>query len=79
MYNHMDDLPSLQGEPPPILPACAPDLRPDRWSYTDLAIQPPWEDELDTLDFYHATSGGEAAVARMRRDDAARPRAAVAG
>jgi hypothetical protein len=47
---------------------------PDRWSYTDLAIAPPREDELDTLDLYQATSGGEAAVARVRRDDAARAR-----
>ena len=49
---------------------------PDRWSYTDLAIAPPRDDELDTLDLYHATSGGEAAVARVRRDDAARGRTA---
>ena len=37
---------------------------PDRWTYSDLAIAPPQDDELDTLDLYHATSGGEAAVAR---------------
>ena len=59
---------------------------PDRWTYSDLAISPPREDELDTLDLYHATSGGEAALARKRRHDAirdrataARPDAAVAG
>ena len=51
---------------------------PDRWTYTDLAIAPPLEDELDTLDLYQVTSGGEAAVARQRRDDAARARTAVA-
>jgi len=51
---------------------------PDRWTYTDLAIAPPLADELDTLDLYHVTSGGEAAVARSRRDDAARARTAVA-
>ena len=45
---------------------------PDRWTYTDLAIAPPQEDEFDTLDLYHATSGGEAALARKRRDDAIR-------
>jgi hypothetical protein len=45
---------------------------PDRWTYTDLAISPPREDELETLDLYHATSGGEAALARKRRDDAIR-------
>ena len=30
------------------------------------------EDEFDALDLYHATSGGEAAVARKRREDALR-------
>ena len=45
---------------------------PDRWSYTDLAIAPPKADEFDTLDLYHATAGGEAALARKRRDDAIR-------
>jgi Radical SAM superfamily len=52
---------------------------PDRWTYTDLAIAPPREDELDTLDLYHVTSGGEAAVARQRRDDVARARTAAVG
>ena len=51
---------------------------PDRWTYTDLAIAPPREDELDTLDLYNVTSGGEAAVARVRQEDAARARHAVA-
>ena len=51
---------------------------PDRWTYSDLAISPPREDELDTLDLYHATSGGEAALARQRRHDAIRSRAAAA-
>ena len=45
---------------------------PDRWTYTDLAIAPPQEDEFEALDLYHATSGGEAALARKRRDDAIR-------
>jgi hypothetical protein len=44
----------------------------DRWSYTDIAIAPPGVDEFDSLDLYHATSGGEAALARKRRDDAIR-------
>ena len=39
------------------------------WTYTDLAIAPPREDEFEELDLYHATSGGEAALARKRRDD----------
>ncbi len=42
---------------------------PDRWTYSDLSIMPPLEDEFDALDLYHATNGGEAALARMRRDD----------
>jgi hypothetical protein len=45
---------------------------PDRWTYTDLAIAPPRSDEFDALDLYHATRGGEAALARMRRDEAIR-------
>jgi hypothetical protein len=46
---------------------------PDRLAYTDIAIAPQ-VDELETLDLYHATSGGEAALARKRRDDALRAR-----
>ena len=45
---------------------------PDRLTYTDLAIAPPRENDLEMLDLYHATSGGEAALARKRRDDAIR-------
>jgi hypothetical protein len=45
---------------------------PDRWTYSDLAIAPPQEDEFEALALYHETSGGEAALARMRRDDAIR-------
>jgi hypothetical protein len=48
---------------------------PDRWTYRDLAITPPRDAELDTLDLYHATDGGEDALARKRRDDASRARA----
>lgn len=47
---------------------------PDRWSYSDLAIAPPKADEFDALDLYHATTGGEAALARKYRDDAIRAR-----
>jgi hypothetical protein len=47
---------------------------PDRWSYSDLAIAAPKEDEFDSLDLYHATSGGEAALARKYRDDSIRAR-----
>jgi hypothetical protein len=45
---------------------------PDRWTYTDLAIAPPKDNEFEALDLYHATSGGEAALARKRRDEAIR-------
>jgi hypothetical protein len=43
---------------------------PDRWTYTDLAITPPKQDEFEALALYHETSGGEAALARKRREDA---------
>jgi hypothetical protein len=45
---------------------------PDRWDYSDLAIAPPKDDEFQALDLYHATAGGESALARMYRDDAIR-------
>ena len=45
---------------------------PNRSTYTDLAIAPPASDEFDALDMYHATRGGEDALARKRRDDAIR-------
>ncbi len=37
--------------------------------YGDLAITPSDENELDTLAMFHETSGGEAAVAKKRRED----------
>ena len=43
---------------------------PDCLTYTDIAIAALKEDERDTLELYHATSGGEAALARQRRHDA---------
>jgi hypothetical protein len=45
---------------------------PDRWTYSDLAIAPPCEEELDSLELYNATRGGEMAVAKKRKEDAAR-------
>ena len=45
---------------------------PGRWTYNDLAIEPPKADEFEALDLYHATTGGEAALARKRRNDAIR-------
>ena len=47
---------------------------PDRWTYSDLAIAPPQDDEFEALDLYHETTGGEAALARKRRDDEIRER-----
>jgi hypothetical protein len=45
---------------------------PDRWTYTDLAIEPPREDEFEQLALYHATTGGEAALARKKLGDTIR-------
>ena len=45
---------------------------PDRWTYSDLAIEAPKADEYEALELYHATAGGEAALARKHRDDAIR-------
>ena len=47
---------------------------PDRWTYSDLAIAQPGDDEFDRLDLYHATAGGEGALSRKRRDDRVRAR-----
>jgi hypothetical protein len=47
----------------------------DRLTYRDTATTPPSEEEFASLDLYHATHGGEAALARKRRDDAIRMRA----
>src|SRR5262245_53571548 len=45
---------------------------PDRWTYSDVAITPPEKDEFERLSLYHETIGGEAALARKRRDDVIR-------
>ena len=45
---------------------------PDRWTYRDVAIAPPEKDEFERLSLYHETTGGEAALARKRRDDVIR-------
>jgi Radical SAM superfamily len=47
---------------------------PDRYSYTDLAIEKPDTQEFERLDLYHETRGGEDAVRRRRHDDANRAR-----
>ena len=50
---------------------------PDRTTYSDLAIEPPRDDEFEQLQLYHATSGGEAALARKALGDSIRGAAAV--
>jgi hypothetical protein len=45
---------------------------PDRYTYTDLAIALPRDDEFEQLSLYHATSGGEAALARKALGDSIR-------
>lgn len=50
---------------------------PDRWTYRDLAITPPEDDEFETLSLYSATAGGGSALAKMRREDESRSRVAA--
>jgi hypothetical protein len=45
---------------------------PDRWTYTDIAIAPQQDDDFERLSLYRETTGGEAALARKRRDDVIR-------
>lgn len=49
---------------------------PDRATYQDLAITPPVEEDFETLSLYHATAGGDSALAKKRREDASRTRVA---
>jgi hypothetical protein len=51
---------------------------PERWSYTDTAIAAATAEDAETLSLYHATSGGEAALARQRRHEAIRARTTAA-
>jgi hypothetical protein len=51
---------------------------PARSTYADLAIMPQGESELATFALYHETSGGEEALARKRRADDLRAKAASA-
>jgi hypothetical protein len=44
--------------------------------YSDLAITPPSPDDLETLAMFNETSGGEAAVAKKRREDELREKVA---
>lgn len=42
---------------------------PGRWDYTDVAVQPPSEEEFDELGLFRETTGGSAAVAKKLRQD----------
>jgi hypothetical protein len=50
---------------------------PNRYSYTDLAIEPVVDQELDTLALFGETAGGEGAVRKKRSEDFARARVAA--
>src|SRR6185436_4563182 len=43
---------------------------PDRHDYSDLATRPLGHNELESLDLFHETRGGEEAVEKQRRQDA---------
>jgi hypothetical protein len=43
---------------------------PNRYAYSDLAIQPVTDAELETFELFHETAGGEAFVAKKLRQDA---------
>jgi radical SAM family protein len=45
---------------------------PRRYEYTDLALAPVVEEEMDKLALFAATAGGEAAVSKKRGEDRAR-------
>jgi hypothetical protein len=51
---------------------------PDRWTYTDLALQTPDHDEFDNLELFQATQGGKAELARRDRHEAIKARQAAA-
>ncbi len=51
---------------------------PDRLAYTDLALSPPVDDELDALDIFTATETGAGAVEKVRAQQHARAAAAGA-
>ena len=51
---------------------------PKRYEYTDLALEPVIEDELNKLSLFAETAGGEAAVSKKRGEDLARARVVAA-
>ena len=51
---------------------------PKRLEYTDLALEPVIEEDLDKLALFAETAGGEAALSKRRGEDIARARVAAA-
>jgi hypothetical protein len=49
---------------------------PKRLEYTDLALQPVVDDDMDKLSLFAETAGGDAAVSKRRGEDRARAAAA---
>ena len=47
---------------------------PQRYEYTDLALTPVADEDMDKLALFAATAGGEAAVTKHRNEDLARAR-----
>ena len=51
---------------------------PSRLEYTDLALEPVVDEDMDKLSLFSETSGGEAAVSKRRGEDLARAKNAAA-
>ena len=51
---------------------------PKRHEYTDLALQPVMDDDMDKLSLFAETAGGGAAVDKKRGEDVARAKIAAA-
>jgi hypothetical protein len=51
---------------------------PKRYEYTDLALEPVVEEDMDKLALFAETAGGGAAVSKKRGEDLARARAVAA-
>jgi len=50
---------------------------PNRLEYTDLALQPVMDDDMDKLSLFAETAGGGAAVNKRRGEDLARAKVAA--
>jgi hypothetical protein len=50
---------------------------PKRYDYTDLALEPVFDQNLDKLALFAKTTGGEAALSKRRGEDIARARVAA--